>query len=316
MNRHLALCHTCREDLRDLEDFRADLHGTTADASGSVSFIRAVMARQATRVGLAAAGVVLAVAAARYFTGGIVSAPGSGPSSGTAPKSAIAAGTTIRDATGRIVVHHDGTIVGLPATSGDLIGAATAALRTGRLDVSSDALALSRDAGVLMGGGGGPTPAFGVSRPVGTLVTEERPTFEWTALAGARAYRVSVTDDRYHLVATSGQLTDLRWIPSRPIARGRSYVWQVEAFRGSTVTRTPLPPLPEARFHVMTAPALDALTRQLTLGSPSHLLRAIAFARAGALGDARRELQALRALNPQSSVVTALEASIALPRAR
>jgi hypothetical protein len=55
--------------------------------------------------------------------------------------------------------------------------------------------------------------------------------------------------------------TDRCWMPADPLARGRTYVWQVAAQRASGAITAPAAPAPPAKCHVIDASAADVLER-------------------------------------------------------
>jgi hypothetical protein len=156
--------------------------------------------------------------------------------------------------------------------------------------------------------------AFSLLTPVATAVRAASPRFAWSPLPGAQAYKVTVVDARYRLVTKSGPLASTEWTPRNPLPRGAVYAWQVVARRNGKETRAPTPPLPEARFRVLSAAEDADLDRAERMPVRSHLLLAVLDARAGLVGDAARELAALARLNPGSAVISRLTANLAAPQ--
>jgi anti-sigma factor RsiW len=78
---------------------------------------------------------------------------------------------------------------------------------------------------------------FALLSPFGEAISEPRPEFHWTPLAGAVRYSVAIVDERLHPVQHSRALRTTGWRPRRPLRRGRTYLWQVTATLrgGSTV---------------------------------------------------------------------------------
>jgi hypothetical protein len=127
--------------------------------------------------------------------------------------------------------------------------------------------------------------------PIGRIVLEDRPAFEWATMPDAEYYRVDVFDEQFHPVATSARIRGGRWIPPTPLPEGRVLLWQVTALaRGETVT-SPQPPMSEARFYVLERDRAAALHR-LELRRRPDLTLGIAYANAGALDEAQHELSA------------------------
>jgi hypothetical protein len=73
--------------------------------------------------------------------------------------------------------------------------------------------------------------------------------FEWTAIEGARSYRVTVVNSDGVVVAETGEVQGLRWAANVEFPPGE-YGWQVAAMVEGGEILMPLPPLPEARFRV------------------------------------------------------------------
>jgi hypothetical protein len=128
--------------------------------------------------------------------------------------------------------------------------------------------------------------------PSGIVIDETRPRFSWPSHAGAK-YVVSIYS-RDDLVAQSEALTEARWKPAVPLARGRTYVWQVKATldpqRESIHQIIPAPPAPPATFHIVSKRDHDELAEALRLHRHDYLLHAVLYARAGLREEALRAL--------------------------
>ena len=68
--------------------------------------------------------------------------------------------------------------------------------------------------------------AVGGLRPIGTVVETDRPVFTWAGPRSAQ-YKVSVYDNRYNAVATSGWLDTMQWTMPQTLTRGARYSWQL-----------------------------------------------------------------------------------------
>ena len=156
--------------------------------------------------------------------------------------------------------------------------------------------------------------AFAPRSPLGTRVRTDRPTFRWTAHPGAKTYEVAVFDSDLQKQLASGPLATTEWTPSKSLARGRTYLWQVTALAGGQRVTAPAPPAPEARFAVAGADVLAEVERRRAQAPGSHLVAALAFVEAGLLDDAQVELEALAADNPGSPEVARLRESLAALR--
>jgi hypothetical protein len=154
--------------------------------------------------------------------------------------------------------------------------------------------------GVLLGESGEPK-TFDLGAPLGTAVINDRPTFRWQVVRGARHYVVSVFDDSFHKVAESPALSANEWQPAKPLPRGRIYLWQVSATIGSESIRAPIPPAPEARFQVAGPDAAEAIEKARQEHPENHLLLAVLLAKNGALDESALELDALAATDPNTA---------------
>lgn len=269
-----------RAEVQDLRDLRTEM---------------AVTRSRPAWTGLAAAAVLVAALAGAYAWSR--RAPeGPETASGPAPNPAPAIVARLQDQAGAITLRADGSLEGmtLPPHLAKTVGDA---LRTGRMDVP----ALRADlavAPVTAMGAGGASAAFEPVAPLTTIVRSDRPTFRFTALPRARAYVVAVYDLELERVAASPRLRTTEWAPERPLPRGRTYVWQVEAETPEGPVTVPAPPAAEARFHVATAEA--AAQVEAAVASGSHLAAGVALAEAGFRQEAVEQFERLAALNPQS----------------
>ena len=211
----------------------------------------------------------------------------------------------LNDGGKRIALDTDGNLVGLERLPESDRRAIRSALASGRVSTPPALSGLTTGGGPLLGGGGGEGDGggavFAPLTPVGAVVRAARPSFKWRALEGATSYVVNVFDTSFNKVATSGTLTGAEWTPpAGALTRGRVYVWQVTALKGSEEFITPAPDEPEARFKVLEdgkARALDAAQRA---AGDSHLALGVIYARAGLLDEAEREFRALLEENPAS----------------
>jgi hypothetical protein len=127
---------------------------------------------------------------------------------------------------------------------------------------------------------------FTLLKPVGTLVETETPTFEWSLLAGAQSYTVSIYDLDFKPITNSPPLTETNWQLPMKLERGREYAWQVVGVKDGVQIKSPLPPEPPAMFGV-----LSALDYENLPDNASHLTNGILLARYGLLDRAEEELQ-------------------------
>lgn len=142
---------------------------------------------------------------------------------------------------------------------------------------------------------------FKIVGPAGVVVDASAPMLRWQPLPGAEAYAVEVYDQNYSKVASSGRLNDnTSWAPRLP--RGRTYIWQVTAFKNGKETKAPQRPAPEARFRLLDAARSDDIASLRRNSPESHLLLAIAYSDAGLLEDSERELRKVVVSNPRSQL--------------
>lgn len=128
--------------------------------------------------------------------------------------------------------------------------------------------------------------------PVGRIVVNDRPMFEWSAIPNAR-YRVEIFDAQFRPVAASELVSSARWTPPAALPRGATYLWQVTAYADDREITAPAPPAPEARFAVLDTPHASAIERLERSESRPSIALGVAYAEAGALDEAERELQAV-----------------------
>ena len=153
---------------------------------------------------------------------------------------------------------------------------------------------------------------FELIAPVGTAVVDDRPTLRWTAAAAAASYVVTIQDEVTGTTVDSRVLRGLEWTPELPLARGRTYVWQVAAtFAGREVV-TPAPPAPPAKLFVLSASDAERVGR--LPGSP--LVRGILSAELGLLDEAERELVAASAQQEHAALAERLVEQVRALRQR
>jgi hypothetical protein len=203
-------------------------------------------------------------------------------------------------------------VAGLDTAADDVRAAIAASLRDGRLPLSAAASGLRARAGVLMSDERG-RAAFAAIAPRATAVATATPTFRWTPLAGATAYRVRIVDAALAPVAYGEAVTTTTWRPTSPLPRGRVLLWQVEAETPDGTRTTPVPPEAEARLLVLPAAEAERAAAALT-ALDSDLAAAVVAARAGLYDDAEAALARLGRANPGSPEVAALRAELAARR--
>jgi len=294
---HLAVCSSCAEDVAGLRAMRDPETGPASEA------------RRKRSRGWLGYGVVAAVAAGLagfVVWTGIQPAPAPGDELARAEVAAVEpppAGPaapptlTLNDGGSTVTLSADGRVRGLPPLADEDAESIRVALEQGRLRLPPLIGDLRGPSGTLMSGAS-EASAFRLIRPLATGVETDRPTFEWTRLQHSTAYVVAVFDLAFNKVAESQPLADSVWQPPAPLARGRTYVWQVRALRGDEAIVAPAPPAPEARFRVLSQAEAARLADLRGRYADFHLVRGILLAQAGSLDEAERELASLVEANP------------------
>ena len=301
---HLADCAQCRAEVDDLQRFRTSL---TADAPSNI-------VRMLTR----AAWIALPAAAALIVIFFLVSHSRQAeprhppvaqtlPATGTQPPtthSDIQTLTQLHDGSTTLRVAPDGALVNAPF--GDWNERVASALATGAVAKPAVLAALTSGADTLRGSYGD-TNTPRLVAPLGVVVEETKPRFEWTPIAGA-TYRIAVYDTDFHEVAQSPTLHATSWTPPHDLARGRTYLWQVTTEKNGTTTVAPSPDQPQAQLRVASAAQARELAQARASGS--HLLTGVVYAEAGIVDGAERELAAFAAENPRSPAAASLLATV------
>ena len=158
-----------------------------------------------------------------------------------------------------------------------------------KLETPAALSSLIGNTGTLMGAG--ETESFLLRKPVGTFVLDVRPEFHWQALRGATEYRVGIFDADLKAVETSPALTTTTWKASPALLRGKVYVWQVTAVKGSEQIVAPAPPAPEAKFAIVELSILNELRAVQSAGVGEHMTLGRAYAHAGLLDEAEEEFR-------------------------
>jgi hypothetical protein len=143
----------------------------------------------------------------------------------------------------------------------------------------------------LMGGASSRVDTLAVTAPVGTATASDRPRFQWRPFGDAESYVVVVFDEQSNEVARSLPIEQSAWVPDRPLPRGQTYVWQVEARRKREVVVLPAAPMPPAKFHVVEQHTADVLERTASEHPQSHLLLGILNMNAGIVAEAARHFE-------------------------
>ena len=132
------------------------------------------------------------------------------------------------------------------------------------------------------------TKGWRIVGPATTLVRSLTPEFKWTSTARADSYEVSIYDDAFNLIDSSGPIRTTWWRTSRTLERGRQYRWMVTGEKnGEEIFAAP----PRgAAFEVLGEAELIDVQRKLR-GARSSAHRGLICAEAGLLDEAEVELQ-------------------------
>ncbi|MBA3438663.1 MAG: zf-HC2 domain-containing protein [Pyrinomonadaceae bacterium] len=158
------------------------------------------------------------------------------------------------------------------------------------------ALGIFQQSAAVFRGLGSTVEEFSLTGPVSTLVKSVRPTLNWSALAGATTYAVSVFDSDLNLVEASGPIIATEWSVRGTLKSGKVYTWMVVAMKDGREFYAPAPPS-RARFKVVDELILAQLNRRIEARG-SAAARAVIYAEAGLLDDAEQELGSHLSLNP------------------
>ena len=253
---HLEDCALCREDVEDLATLR-----------------RRRSRRRAWRIAIATAAAIVAVVISVLLLRSRRSEPG--PPSPSAPVVTTQPSTTI-------TMISESQPPPRRYASAEWEQLVRTAEESGRLAI---ARGIDATPVVLRGPGGKTTMELA---PSGVVIDETRPRFSWPSRDGAM-YVVSIYSGD-EPVAQSEALTETQWTPAAPLARGRTYVWQVQATRAQEREIIPAPPAPPAMFRVVSKRDHDELAEARRLHPDDHLLHAVLYARAGLREETLRAL--------------------------
>jgi anti-sigma factor RsiW len=227
------------------------------------------------------------------------------PASSVQPETPVAVVAQLNDGAGVVSLDKEGKLSGadnLPAGYQDLL---TRTLSGQGIEKSSQLQGLTRPPSALMGSND-PVREFSVIEPGGNVLMSDRPTFRWSRMDGATGYIVEVYDDRFKLVSSSTEITNLTWTTTQALPRGRVYSWQVKAIKDGQETTSPRPPAPQAKFRVLDQAKANELTKAKRAYGSSHLTLGLLYAEAGLLKEAEAELRLLRRANPDSEIAQKL----------
>jgi hypothetical protein len=279
---HTAICEMCTGELRALERVRAEVEGERR--GGAWRFVVPAVA---------------AAAVVAFFL--LPGKPVVEPPPRVAPKVTTAPQRELLfvDRTGPVYRDAAGRLIGVPAAWEPLLRDGLQGKRAPAVDLTE----LQGEHDALRGAEA--QSGIELLQPAGVIASDARPLFTWRRHGNDRPVRVAVYDEQFRLVAQSEPLTTSRWIPDAPLRRGEMYQWQLTIISGDETIKVPRPPVSPPRFRVLDRKTHDEIVRARAEGG--HAAAFVLLIRAGLLDDAKRELQSLRALNPRSDSVDALE---------
>ena len=234
------------------------------------------------------------------------------PSPTPTPEATPEALLALNDGSRRIAIDEQGNLTGLDELSPAHRQAVKNGLATQQVVNPSALAGVSGKPGALRGESNG--SAFAPLNPLGKVILTTHPTFSWSRLDGATAYKVVVYDSTFNPVSSSPQLTTTSWATTHALKRGEIYSWQVIATKDGQEVKVPVPPASEAKFKVLEQGGANELDRARRSYGNSHLALGVLYAQAGLLDEAEREFSLLLKANPNSDVVRNLLRNVRMMR--
>jgi hypothetical protein len=157
---------------------------------------------------------------------------------------------------------------------------------------------LRSDAGERPVRGKGEGRAITQLSPVATAVKSTRPAFRWEQVAGARSYKLAISQqNRIVWAGDAGRQTEFSLPADAPeLKPGEIYSWQVETAAGGELKLSP-----PARFRVLDELALEEVARiERQFAGHSALALGAAYEQYGLYDDAQGQFEQLRRSNPDS----------------
>ena len=293
---HVAECLICSQELVELREFANKIASMPRSASKITSISGGRRLHIPHSWFALAAVLVLAVAAGLFWVSLTHRTP--------------AAVASLSDGGGHLSLDRAGKLHGADGLPEADRHALQAAMLTGRIDGVIPSKFTGRRTETMLGA---PTPAadFNVLSPVDRVLIDDKVLFRWEPVVGASMYRVTVFDPAYRKVAESPAIPQTDWQMTTPLPRGVTYTWTVTAQKGNGTVRAPVPPQPEAVFRVASQDEAATISELEQTHPSDHLLLAVLYARAGALSEARDQLDLLAKDNPNSALVPRLKNSLA-----
>lgn len=269
---HLEFCSTCAEDVADLREMQRALRQPMPGVRGTAAPRRWVP--WVSVAGVAAA-AVLAVVWLRP-------SPEIQQPSPEAP--------AVAQADPAPVVEPSAAPTSSPLTEAEVALVARATERGVAPRASFDS-AIRLPMGTLLGDRTD-APTARLVAPYGTAVDTLRPEFSWNAVTGATMYTVSVFNEAFDEVASSGPLSGVtRWTPAADLPANTVLSWQLTTDLPSGRVVSPAPPLPEARLIVLSSERRAAVAEARRRLADEPLALGLVLAEAGLYAEARRTLE-------------------------
>ena len=329
---HLEECGRCDSDVADLRLFKSTLGGAHEPKPATRRLFGTRLREKTFQIPLAAAAGVLIVIGAGWFASATLRSRVDGLQAEVAEireanealREQLAkdakthesesftsrAGSPVialKDGVANITLDEAGTLSGVDVPQ-QYAGLVESALRTGRLPIPAG-LFRAEAGGVARSAASSEEP-FHLVGPAATTIASNRPTFRWTPMDGATRYTVFVRDKTSDEEIESGPLTSVEWTPDKPLAGGHTYSWSVEALKDETRYYAPSAESPSVLFKVLEPGKTEALDRVRRATGNSHLVMGVLYAREGLFAEAKKELKALQAENPNSNQVKSLIESL------
>jgi len=204
------------------------------------------------------------------------------------PNAPVSAGIPTRDAR----LAED--LAALPA---DLRASVSDAIQHGKLQLPPDVRPIHNKA--LVSGQAAANTGFSLLGPFGEATSDTRPKFTWQPFPGAIGYSVAIVDPSLRPVQHSPALRATAWRPHRPLARGRTYLWQVTAtLHGGTKVVASSPSPSEAFLRTIPRKLADEMAHFQRGHKDAHLVLGVVYAQAGMLTEGTNELNKVAAGDP------------------
>ena len=246
----------------------------------------ALSAAPTTRVALAPRAASVAPAATVTPVASTSRAASAAPPPRTIPRA-----LSVPTAAANVQAHDTQLAEELAALPSDLRPGVSEAIQQGRLQLPAD-MQRAHDRAVVPSQPAADNTGFSLSGPFGEATFETRPKFTWQPLAGAIGYTVAIVDQGLRPVQHSPALRATAWRPRRPLAHGRTYLWQVTAtLRGGSKVVASSPSPSEATLQILPRKLADEIAHFQRAHRDAHLVLGVLYAQAGMITEGTSELR-------------------------